>query len=74
MAKQLVLKVVGHHKLHCSGCERTVEFILSQLPGVQNVKADHRNQRIEVRIKSEDPDLGKLQSELDLAGYKVEAE
>lgn len=72
MVEQLVLKVVGDHKLHCSGCEKSVEFILSQLPEVQNVIANHRNQRIEVNMKSGVEDLGKLKRELDLAGFKVE--
>ena len=34
MIQSLNLKVIGEHTLHCAGCERTIEFTLSRLPGV----------------------------------------
>lgn len=70
--KTLTLRVIGDQTMHCSGCERTVQFTLSRLPGVQRVKADHKTQRIELQVGSEAADLEKLKAELDWIGYQVE--
>jgi len=72
MSKTLNLKVVGDHTMHCAGCERTVTFTLSQLPGVEQVKADWKNQDIQVELSSDEVDLEKIKAELDWIGYKVE--
>ena len=73
MSKTLNLKVVGDHTMHCAGCERTVTFTLSQLPGVEEVKADWKNQDIQVDLSSDEVDLEKIKAELDWIGYEVEA-
>ncbi len=72
MSKTLNLKVVGDHIMHCAGCERTVTFTLSQLPGVEQVKADWKNQDIQVDLSSNEVDLEKIKAELDWIGYEVE--
>lgn len=66
------LRVIGDHSMHCSGCESSVEFILSSLAGVREVKADHRTQLIQIAIDSGAVDLAKAREELDLLGYQVE--
>jgi copper chaperone CopZ len=66
------LKVVGDNAIHCSGCERTVEFTLSQLPGVESVKADHQTQSIEFALTSSETDLEKVKADLDWIGYQVQ--
>ena len=71
--KTLNLKVVGQHTLHCSGCERTAEFTLSRLPGVESVKADHKAQTIQVSLESDETDLEKVKAELEWIGYEVGA-
>ena len=73
MSKTLNLKVVGEHTMHCAGCERSVTFALSQLPGVEEVKADWKEQVIEVDFSSNEIDLEKIKAELDWIGYEVEA-
>lgn len=70
--KTLKLTVLGPQTIHCSGCERTVEFTLSHLPGVRRVKADHRTQAIEISLASDEIDLEKVRTELDWIGYQVE--
>ena len=57
MSKTLNLNVVGDHTMHCAGCERTVTFTLSQLPGVEQVKADWKNQDIQVELSSDEVDF-----------------
>ena len=73
MSTNRTLKVVGSQTMHCGGCERTVSFTLSQLPGVTVVKADHKTQLIEIVLTDDETDLDKVRSELDWIGYEVEA-
>lgn len=66
------LKVVGANTIHCSGCERTVEFALSRMPGVERVKADHATQDIEFVLTSEGTNLEQVKANLEWIGYEVE--
>ncbi len=67
----LTLEVVGEQTLHCGGCERTVEFTLSQLPGVRVIDVDHTTQLIEITLTGDQTDLEKVQAELEWIGYRV---
>ena len=73
MAEKITLQVVGEQTMHCSGCERTVTFTLSNLPGVKVIKADHKTQLIELMMTRGETDLEKVKSELDWIGYQVES-
>jgi copper chaperone CopZ len=66
------LKVIGENTLHCDGCERTVEFALSRMPGVERVKADQRVQEIAFVLTSGETDLEKVIANLRWIGYQVE--
>ena len=57
MVQRLNLKVVGEHTMHCAGCECTVQFTLSRLPGVRAVNADHKTQTIEVSLGGQERPL-----------------
>ncbi len=72
MAETLNLKVIGDHTMHCAGCERSITFSLSQLPGVEEVKADWKTQAIQIDFSSDKVDLEKIKAELDWIGYEVE--
>ncbi len=51
MATEAVLElVVRDHAIHCAGCESRIEGALGRLGGVREVKADHRTQRVSVRV------------------------
>ncbi len=67
----LTLEVVGEQTLHCGGCERTVEFTLSQLPGVRVIDVDHTTQLIEIALTGDETDFEKVQAELEWIGYRV---
>ena len=71
MTEKTILKVVGDQMMHCGGCESTITFALSNLSGVEAVRADHKTQLIELMISDEGADLEKVQSELDWIGYKT---
>ncbi len=46
----LKLEVVGDNSIHCAGCENTIQFSLSRLPGVRTVDADRNTQLIEIDL------------------------
>ena len=66
------LKVIGDNTIHCAGCEGTVEFTLSRMPGVESVKADHKTQDIEFVLTPGETDLEKIKESLEWIGYEVE--
>ncbi len=72
--KKVVLKVVGERTIHCSGCERTVKYALSRIPGVDQIKADHKTQMIEFELSPDLTDLDKVKADLEWIGYQVELE
>ena len=72
MSTKTTLKITGPQTMHCGGCERTVTFTLSQLPGVNVIRADHKTQLIELVLTGEETDLDKVKAELDWIGYEVE--
>ena len=73
MPKTLTLKVVGEHIMHFAGCERSVTFAISQLPGVDEVRADWKTQAIQINLSLDgELDLEKIKAELDWIGYEVE--
>lgn len=67
-----MLKVVGERTIHCSGCERTVKYTLSRIPGVDQIKADHKTQMIEFELSPALTDLDKVKADLEWIGYQVE--
>ena len=72
MVETLNLKVIGDHTMHCAGCERSITFSITQLPGVEEVKADWKTQAIQIDLSSDEVDLEKIKAELDWIGYEVE--
>jgi len=67
----ITLKVVGQQKMHCGGCENTVQFTLKQVPGVQQVEASHKTQLIKLIFDRQNAGLEQIQQELDLIGYQA---
>jgi len=70
--KTITLKVVGERSIHCSGCESTVKFTLSRIPGVQQIKADSKTQLIQFDLIQAITDLDKVKAEPEWIGYQVE--
>ncbi|MCK5430555.1 MAG: heavy-metal-associated domain-containing protein [Anaerolineales bacterium] len=59
--------------MHCAGCERSVTYAISQLPGVDEVRADWKTQTIQINLSLDgELDLEKIKAELDWIGYEVE--
>lgn len=70
--QRLRLKVVGDRTIHCAGCESTIEFTLSKLPGVTRVSADRERQEIELELADGEPELDQVEAELEWIGYEVQ--
>lgn len=73
MSGTLKFKIVGENKMRCGGCEGGVRFVLSQVPGVTEVRADHKTQLIEVEVGADPVDEKLLADQLEMTGYQVEA-
>lgn len=65
------LKVMGERKMNCSGCESSVKFALTQLPGIQEVEVNHQTQLIKLIFDPQVLDLEQMRQELDWIGYQV---
>ncbi len=48
MYKSVTFEVIGDQRLHCESCENRVTRLLKGVEGVSKVRAQARNQRIEV--------------------------
>jgi len=65
------LEVVGAQRLACETCERRVERMLRALPGVAEVRAHARQQRIDVLFDPAAIDQAALMARLGEAGYET---
>lgn len=62
--------VHGEQTIHCEGCEQRIARALQRVPGVREVRADHRTQ--EVRVSTDDKLSGdELTERLGRIGYEV---
>lgn len=73
MVVKVHFTVVGEEKMHCGGCESRVRFALSRLPGVQDVQADSKTQRIAVVINPSQITPEDVQARLKVAGFETAA-
>lgn len=69
MLKPITLEVVGPQKIVCEGCEERIENALKTLAGVKKVRAQSRNQRIEVLLDTALVEPTALLQKLSTAGY-----
>jgi copper chaperone CopZ len=67
----LELTVRGDGLIHCEGCENRIHNVISKLPGVRKVKADHRTQRIQLTLDQDRTTLEEVKEKLDFMGYKA---
>ena len=71
MFKTITFDVIGDTKLHCESCERRVERLLKGLEGVGKVRAQARNQRIEVLYDATVLEPAAIADRLSAAGYQT---
>ncbi len=71
MFKSITFEVIGHQRLVCEGCEQRVEGLLKSLQGVGQVRAQARNQRIEVLFDTAKLESDAIAERLGKAGYQI---
>lgn len=71
MFKSVSFEVVGDQKLHCESCERRVERLLRGLEGVGKVRAQAREQRVEVLYDTAVLEPAAIADRLSTAGYQT---
>jgi copper chaperone len=71
MFKSVTLKVIGGQRLVCDGCEQRVERLLKVLPGVGQVRAQARDQRIDVLFDTAVLDAAAIAERIGKAGYET---
>ena len=71
MFESVTFEVIGDQRLVCEGCERRVEHALKALPGVGQVRAKGRNQRIEVLFEAAKLDAAAIAERISEVGYQT---
>lgn len=71
MLKSITFEVVGDQRLTCEGCEQRVERLLKTLQGVGQVRAQARDQRIEVLFDTAMLESNAIAERLGEAGYRT---
>lgn len=57
--------------IHCTGCEARIESVLSRLPGVGQVKADHRAQAVRLALDAGETTLETVKQKLAELGFET---
>lgn len=63
------LQVAGEQTIHCAGCEQRIGNALRRLPGIQEVRASARTQRVLVRLDPSQLDVERVRAKLAQLGY-----
>lgn len=71
MLKSVTFEVVGEQQLHCEGCEQRVDRLLKGVRGIRQVRAQAKNQRIEVLFDTAVLDTSAITERLGAAGYET---
>lgn len=71
MVIKVDFEVTGEEKMHCGGCETRVRFALARMPGVQEVVANAKNQRIAAVIAPELVTAEQILATLKSAGFEA---
>jgi len=72
MQKSITLEVIGDHQMSCDGCEQRVQNAVKTLPGVAKVRANARNQRIDVLFDATKLDAAAIAERINSVGYQTE--
>ena len=71
MFKTVTFEVIGDQRIACQGCEERVEDLIKSVPGVKQVRARARNQRIEVLLDTAALEPSVIAKRLRNAGYET---
>ena len=57
--------------IHCSGCESRIQRALGRLPGVSQVRADQKTQKVSLHLEQDKTSLKEIMERLEFIGYPV---
>ena len=57
--------------IHCAGCEARVQSVLVRIPGVEQVKAEYKTQRVQLTLDPEMVSVDQVRQKLENMGYKT---
>lgn len=60
--------------IHCAGCESRIEGVLGRVRGVREVRADHRTQRVRLRVDTQATSARELLDRLARIGFEAREE
>ena len=68
--KELELSV---HGMSCEGCEKRIQNVLSELPNVKSVKANHKTEKVNIVFQTEVTDdiKNSVIEKIENLGYQV---
>ena len=72
MTDKIDFTVVGNRKINCSGCETNISFALQRIPGIQEVAADSKTQRVAINFDPLQVSIEQVQAKLKEIGFEVE--
>ncbi|MFQ5796073.1 MAG: heavy-metal-associated domain-containing protein [Candidatus Bipolaricaulia bacterium] len=65
------LEVTGSNTIHCTGCENRIETVLGRLPGVMEIKADHKTQKVQITLAQSRTSLDEIREKMEFMGYEI---
>jgi len=71
MAQTMTFKVIGEQQIHCAGCESQIHRVLTRIPGIRTVKADHQTQQVVVQPEPSRTNADTVKARLETMGYDV---
>jgi copper chaperone len=69
MSESVTINVNG---MKCSGCEKTINTLVSAIDGVVSVKASHVDKTVDVEFDPDKTDLEALEDCISDAGFEVQ--
>lgn len=71
MLKSITLEITGDQQIICEGCEQRIEKALKTMRGVDKVRANARNQRVEVLHDTAVLEPAAVMERLNKIGYQA---
>ncbi len=63
---------VRNKAIHCEGCEARIQSVLAKMPGVQEAKASHKTQKVDLTLDSARVSIQEVKDKLEDLGYDTE--
>jgi Cu+-exporting ATPase len=58
--------------IHCEGCEARIQSVLARMPGVQQIEADYKTQKVRLSLDIDKVSIQDVKEMLEDLGYSAE--